>query len=73
MKKCKHCIDTEVCDFCFYYNFNPDKFGAYLDKGYCRKHKVAKDPEDGEKCNDFNCGSRMINKIKRFIIKTISV
>ena len=72
MKKCKNCIDIEVCDFCFYYNFNPSKSGGYIEKGYCRKHKMAKRPEEGEECDDFNCGLRTINKVKRFIIKAIS-
>jgi len=72
MKKCKNCTDIEVCDFCFNYRFNPNKNGAYLGLGYCIKHKIHLDPEEGEDCEDFNCNLRTINKIRNFFINWLA-
>jgi len=58
MKKCKNCVDFPVCDFCRYYRFNPDKRGCYIDRGYCKKHKKKKEPEE-EACDDFHCSLRL--------------
>jgi len=44
---------TPLCDFCKFYNFNPDKEGAYIGLGYCTKHKKASAPEHD--CDDFEC------------------
>jgi len=52
MKTCgKDC--PEVCDYCKFYNFNPDKNGAYIGLGYCKRWKVSKRPEDC--CKSFHC------------------
>jgi len=52
MIKCSNdCIP--VCDFCIYYDFNGDEYGAYIGKGYCRLHKKNCEPEDY--CEDFHC------------------
>lgn len=40
-----------LCDHCDYYNFNPDKHGAYIGLGYCKLKRCGKDPL--EKCSAF--------------------
>lgn len=42
-----------MCDFCKFYDFNGDKYGFYIERGYCRFHKKAKEPFEG--CKDFVC------------------
>lgn len=49
---CKAC-DYPLCDFCYFYDFNPNKDGAYIGLGYCRLRKEAKRPE--EHCSKFIC------------------
>lgn len=51
---CPKCIpQMNVCDFCKFYDFNGDKEGRYIERGYCRFHKEAREPGDG--CDDFVC------------------
>ena len=50
-KECKEV--GPICDFCRFYNFNADKYGVYLNKGYCTKLEKRKEPEDG--CKHFIC------------------
>ncbi len=49
--KIKQC-DSDVCDFCAYYDFNGED-GMYVGKGFCNKHVQQKDPEDF--CDSFIC------------------
>lgn len=54
MKKCKEGDDCHaICDFCYYYDFNPNKGGGYQELGYCRLLCEGKDPCQG--CNEFIC------------------
>ena len=66
MIKCDNCVD-EICDFCGYYSFNGDKHGVYLDKGFCNKYNVRKQPEHGKGCEEFVCvgteEGKKLNKI----------
>jgi len=54
---CPTCDDrfSDICDFCYYYDFNPNKGGGYQELGYCRLHKEGKDPGDG--CEKFICAN----------------
>lgn len=59
IKKCS--ADCSVCcDFCRFYNFNPDHMGSYLGDGYCVFHEVHKDP--GDKCEQFICFEYKVKK-----------
>ena len=49
---CKEC-ETNICDFCIFYNFNADSDGCYIDNGYCKKLNKTKDPSDF--CKHFIC------------------
>lgn len=52
MKKCnKGCYP--ICDYCKFYEFNPDRDGGYIGLGYCTKYKMGKDP--CSVCNGFEC------------------
>ena len=51
VKKCER--NTEVCDWCIFYDFNEDEDGGYADNGYCHKHRKKSDPMDY--CDDFIC------------------
>ncbi len=50
-KECKEV--GPICDFCRFYNFNSDKYGIYIGKGYCVRLENRKEPEDG--CKYFIC------------------
>ena len=51
-KECKQL--GGICDFCEYYDYNGDKDGCYIGKGYWGLHKKQIDPH--YECNDFVCG-----------------
>ena len=42
-----------VCDFCRHYNFNANRRGTYVEKGFCRYYGKKKDP--GDMCKNFWC------------------
>ena len=67
MVKCEHCVDEAVCDFCGYYNFNGDKGGVYLDKGWCNKFNRREEPEGGRYCEEFICSQTKEGKELRAI------
>ena len=35
------------------FNFNPDKHGVYIGRGYCVFHEETREPD--EQCEDFIC------------------
>lgn len=50
----KECREVgPICDFCRFYNFNSDIYGAYINKGYCVLQDKRMEPEDG--CKWFIC------------------
>lgn len=52
MRKCSHDCPA-ICDYCIWFDFNGDDFGAYTDDGYCRVNGENKWPED--ECENFVC------------------
>ena len=44
-----------ICDFCINYNFNGDKNGVYLGKGYCKLTGEPQEPQHGHGCKEFIC------------------
>jgi hypothetical protein len=50
--------ESEICDFCFYYDFNGRRDGCYVGDGVCwhPEHPHGCDPTD--ECSDFRCKLR---------------
>lgn len=50
--------EPEVCDFCFYFDFNGRPDGVYVGLGACwhPEHPHANEPDGG--CTDFHCRNR---------------
>lgn len=63
MKTCPECTppDSNVCDFCNQYAFNPDSAGYYIDMGFCKVHLAHRDP-DSEVCDKFECRVHLPDK-----------